>query len=236
MAKLSLEDFDKHIENLRAQLLFLNETLDATDHNAPDWLSADLLSLRNKSGRLQDDMKRFRDQLEDEGLAEKKKVKTSNKRLSIEGAKRPAETPVAQTPTPSAHAISPLVDQSPTPRAKRTKIEDTYVVQHVDVTEEVNRRLQENRLRRLMQTPSTAQKRKFDSYEEEPRSEGPAGTDEEGSRGGYSASEQERTPTKRLRSSGTFEGLGKRKEDEPAREQDPRFEDRVDVKRRKFHR
>jgi hypothetical protein len=87
-----------------------------------------------------------------------------------------------------------------------------------------------------MQTPSTAQKRKFDSYEEEPRSEGPAGTDEEGSRGGYSASEQERTPTKRLRSSGTFEGLGKRKEDESAREQDPRFEDRVDVKRRKFHR
>jgi hypothetical protein len=59
---------------MRTQLLFLNETLDATDHNAPDWLSADLLSLRNKSGRLQDDMKRFRDQLEDEGLAEKKKV------------------------------------------------------------------------------------------------------------------------------------------------------------------
>jgi hypothetical protein len=54
--------------------LFLNETLDATDHNAPDWLATDLISLRNKSGRLQDDMKRFRDQLEDEGLAEKKKV------------------------------------------------------------------------------------------------------------------------------------------------------------------
>ena len=51
---------------------FLNECLDATDHNAPDWLAADLLSLRNKSGRLQDDMKRFRDQLESEGLAAKK--------------------------------------------------------------------------------------------------------------------------------------------------------------------
>jgi hypothetical protein len=87
-----------------------------------------------------------------------------------------------------------------------------------------------------MQTPSTAQKRKFDSYEEEPRSEGPAGTDEEGSRGGYSASEHERTPTKRLRSIGTFEGLGKRKEDGDVKGQDQRFEDRVDVKRRKFQR
>jgi hypothetical protein len=90
-----------------------------------------------------------------------------------------------------------------------------------------------------MQTPSTAQKRKFDSYEEEPRSEGPVGTDEEVSRGGYSASEHERTPTKRLRSSGNFEGLGKRKEDGAVGGQDQPFEDREDrsdVKRRKFHR
>lgn len=67
-----LQDFDRHIENLRSQLQFLNETLEGTDHNAPDWLATDLLSLRNKSGRLQDDMKRFRDQLDSEGLAEKK--------------------------------------------------------------------------------------------------------------------------------------------------------------------
>jgi hypothetical protein len=87
-----------------------------------------------------------------------------------------------------------------------------------------------------MQTPSTAQKRKFDTYEEEPRSEGPAGTDEEASRGGYSGSEYERTPTKRLRSSGTFEHLGKRKEDGPTSGHDQRFEDRIDVKRRKFQR
>ena len=66
------QDLDKHIENLRAQLHFLNEGLDATDHNAPDWLATDLLSLRNKSGRLRDDMNRFRDQLESEGLAAKK--------------------------------------------------------------------------------------------------------------------------------------------------------------------
>jgi hypothetical protein len=67
-----LQDFDRHIENLRTQLQFLNEGLDATDHNAPDWLATDLISLRNKSGRLQDDMKRFRDQLQTEGLAVKK--------------------------------------------------------------------------------------------------------------------------------------------------------------------
>jgi hypothetical protein len=53
-------------------LQFLNEGLDATDHNAPDWLATDLISLRNKSGRLQDEMKRFRDQLQSEGLAVKR--------------------------------------------------------------------------------------------------------------------------------------------------------------------
>lgn len=66
------QDFDRHIDNLRSQLQFLNGALEGTDHNAPDWVATDLVSLRNKSGRLQDDMKRFRDQLESEGLAEKK--------------------------------------------------------------------------------------------------------------------------------------------------------------------
>lgn len=68
----SIQDFDRHIDNLRAQLQYLNEGLEATDYNAPDWLATDLISLRNKSGRLQDDMKRFRDQLQSEGLAVKK--------------------------------------------------------------------------------------------------------------------------------------------------------------------
>ena len=66
------QELDRHLDNLRAQLEFLNKSLDATDHNAPDWLATDLVSLRNKSGRLQDEMKRFRDQLESEGLATKK--------------------------------------------------------------------------------------------------------------------------------------------------------------------
>ncbi|KAI8943193.1 hypothetical protein NX059_001222 [Plenodomus lindquistii] len=210
MARFSLEDFDTHIENLRSQLRFLNETLEGTDHNAPDWLATDLLTLRNKTGRLQDDMKRFRDQLDSEGLAEKK-VKTSNKRLSIEGSRAAQSTPNAQPSSSQDSAVSPPVDQSPTPKGKPTQIEDTYIVQHVDVTEEVNRRLRESRLRRLMETPSTAQKRKYNAYDE-PRSEGPAETDDEtGSTGAFSGSEYERTPTKRLKSCGTFEQTGKRK-------------------------
>ncbi|XP_014562421.1 hypothetical protein COCVIDRAFT_84305 [Bipolaris victoriae FI3] len=233
MARLSLDDFDQHISSLRAQLLFLNETLEATDHNAPDWLATDLISLRNKSGRLHDDMKRFRDQLESEGLAEKK-VKTSNKRLSLEGAKYASPTPNAQSHASNSHAISPLPGQSPTPRAKTAQAEGTHLVQHVDVTEEVNRRLQESRLRRLMQTPSTAQKRKYDEYEDAPSSGGPAGTEEEGVKNQQSGGEYEKTPTKRLRSSGVFEHAGDRKDDGPVRYDTERFDDRTDVKRRKF--
>jgi hypothetical protein len=66
------QDIDKHIDHLGAQLQFLKQGLDATDHNAPEWLGKDLLSLRNQSGKLRDDMKRFRDQLQSEGLAVKK--------------------------------------------------------------------------------------------------------------------------------------------------------------------
>ncbi|KAH7386004.1 hypothetical protein BKA66DRAFT_461301 [Pyrenochaeta sp. MPI-SDFR-AT-0127] len=233
MARLSLEDFDRHIESLRAQLQFLNETLKATDHNAPDWLATDLISLRNKSGRLQDDMKRFRDQLDSEGVAEKKS-KTSSKRLSLESAKPAATTPKAQTTSSQTQAVSPPVGQSPTPRAKHAQVEDTYVVQHIDVTEEVNRRLRESRLRRLMETPSTAHKRKYHAYDE-PRSESAVETEDDGSRGGHSGCELERTPTKRLKSSGTFEQTGKRKEDGNVREAEEEWlGDRGDFKRRKL--
>lgn len=234
MAKLSLEDFDTHIENLRSQLQFLNETLEGTDHNAPDWLATDLLSLRNKSGRLHDDMKRFRDELDSQGLAEKK-AKTSNKRLSIEGSKAARSTPTSQPSTAQKLAVSPPVGQSPTPKGKPTQAQDTYVVQHIDVTEEVNRRLRESRLRRLMETPSTAQKRKYNALDE-PRSEGAAETDDEpASREGYSSSEYERTPTKRLKSSGTFDQTGKRKDNGYA-ETEPNVqpEGRSNFKRRRM--
>jgi hypothetical protein len=76
---------------LRAQLQFLNQGLDATDHNAPDWLATDLLALRNKSGRLQDDMKRFRDQLESEGLATKKVRQLARHRATKAHVYRPRQ-------------------------------------------------------------------------------------------------------------------------------------------------
>ncbi|KAF2126836.1 hypothetical protein P153DRAFT_388157 [Dothidotthia symphoricarpi CBS 119687] len=230
MGGFSLEDFDKHIENLRAQLLFLNEGLDATDHNAPDWLATDLISLRNKSGRLQDDMKRFRDQLESEGLAEKK-TKTSHKRLSLEGAKSLDAVHPARTPSSQAHAVSPLVDPGLTPRAKSAQSEPAYVVEHIDVTEEVNKRLRESRLQRLMETPSTAQKRKFENYEDMMAEDG-ADAEEDGN---LRSSEYERTPVKRLRSSGTFEPTLKRKENgSTGGGGSDRLESRTDFKRRRL--
>ncbi|KAH9866974.1 hypothetical protein IAQ61_007564 [Plenodomus lingam] len=233
MTRLSLEDFDRHIESLRAQLQFLNESLEGTDHNAPDWLATDLLSLRNKSGRLHDDMKRFRDELDRQGLAEKK-AKTSQKRLSIEGSKAARSSPISQPSTTRKSAISPPVDQSPTPKGKPTQNADEYVVQHIDVTKEVNRRLRESRLRRLMETPRTAQKRKYNAFDE-PRSESATETDDEaGSRGGYSGSEYERTPTKRLKSTGAFEQTGKRKDNgHAAAGTNEQHQDRSSFKRRK---
>jgi hypothetical protein len=241
------QDFDEHIDNLRAQLQFLSDGLDATDHNAPDWLATDLISLRNKSGRLQDDMKRFRDKLQSEDLAVKRvrvhtpvarrsmlndKTKTTNKRLSIEGAKR--STPTTQTPKPTHQAISPATGQSPTPRAKPALPDNGYVTEHIDVTEEVNRRLQESRLRRLMETPSTSQKRKRETFDEL-RSESAAETDAEDgySRNGYSGSEYDGTPTKRLKSSGTFDQMLKRKENGGADKGGERQPVRADFKRRR---
>ncbi|KAF2628473.1 hypothetical protein BU25DRAFT_457787 [Macroventuria anomochaeta] len=213
MTKFSLDDLDRHIENLRTQLQFLNEGLDATDHNAPDWLATDLLSLRNKSGRLQDDMKRFRDQLESEGLVTKK-AKNANKRLSIEGVQLP-DPPEPSTkkarlsiPGPAESTEVRPADEDPTPQTNPAQVGSTYVVQHIDVTEEVNRRLQESRLRRLMETPSTAQKRKRDD-DEDTRME--SGTETEVTpRTGYDGNDDDPTPTKRLRTSGTFERVGKR--------------------------
>lgn len=83
-----------------------------------------------------------------------------------------------------------------------------------------------------METPSTAQKRKYNAYEE-PRSESTADTEDDGSRGGYSGSEFERTPTKRLKSSGAFEQVGKRKENGSERPEE-RLSDRTDFKRRRL--
>lgn len=234
---------DRHIENLRSQLQFLNETLDATDHNAPDWLATNLVSLRNKSGRLQDDMQRFRDQIESEGLGVKKvrrftplgkrmvngeQTSTKKQRLSVEGMK-------PESPT---HSLSRSASQnrptSPTnlgahPPPEPPQPEDGYVARQVDVTEEVNRRLHESRLRRLMDSPSTAQKRKYDVFEDT-RMESGGDTEDDGE--GHS--ERERSPVKRLKASRVFEPVLKRKEDRLARgDTHERNGDRADVKRRK---
>ncbi|KAF1927581.1 uncharacterized protein M421DRAFT_64899, partial [Didymella exigua CBS 183.55] len=214
----SFQDLDRHIENLRAQLRFLNEGLDATDHNAPDWLATDLLSLRNKSGRLQDDMKRFRDQLKGEGLATKKvknaNDKNANKRLSIEGSTLldppEASTKKVRLSIPGSDEGTEIrpTDEELARRPSTATIDSSYVVQHIDITEEVNRRLQESRLRRLMETPGTAQKRKRDD-DEDTRME--SGTETEvTSRSGHDGNNDDPTPTKRARLSGNFEQNGKR--------------------------
>jgi hypothetical protein len=95
----------------------------------------------------------------------------------------------------------------------------------------VNRRLQESRLRRLMETPSTAQKRKRDALEEVTPD---ADADEGSTRNGYSGSEYDGTPTKRLKSSGTFEQMLKRKENGGADVGEDRLPDRADFKRRRI--
>ncbi|KAF2865510.1 hypothetical protein BDV95DRAFT_586547 [Massariosphaeria phaeospora] len=196
MPGFSLEDFDTHIDNLRSQLAFLNETLDATDHNAPDWLATDLIALRNKSGRLQDDMQRFRDQLEGEGL-------TSKKRLSLEGTK-PSESTLKSTPPATQNAqTAPFVNLSPRPASIPNRARYEYPAQHIDVTEEVNRRLKESRLRRLMESPSTSQKRKYNAIDE--RRKDSTGDGEDGN------PDMDRSPTKKLKWSGIVEPL-KRKE------------------------
>lgn len=201
-------------------------------------------------------MKRFRDQLEREGLAEKKvhislsrgdrctrsrsKMKTCNKRLSLEGTKLSPSTHRPQTPSAQTHAVSPLADPNVTPRAKPTQSEPVYVVEHIDVTEEVNKRLRESRLQRLMETPSTAQKRKFDTYEDTMAADG-VDVEEDGN---LRSSDYERTPVKRLRITGTFEASRKRKENESvggggdgrggSNNDDERLKSRTDFKRRKL--
>jgi hypothetical protein len=62
-----------------------------------------------------------------------------------------------------------------------------------------------------MDSPSTSQKRKYDAYDEAPSEGATETTDEESTYSGYSRHslhEHDRTPTKRLKSSGTFEHVG----------------------------
>lgn len=112
-----------------------------------------------------------------------------------------------------------------------TTSKDEYEGQHVDVSEEVNRRLHESRLRRLMNSPSTAQKRKYDAFEDTRMG---SGGDTEDDR--EELLDRDRSPTKRLRASGTFESvLLKRKESGLSRaDSDERNGEKANFKRRKM--
>jgi hypothetical protein len=85
-----------------------------------------------------------------------------------------------------------------------------------------------------METPSTSQKRKRDALDDA-RSESATETeDDTPSRAGYIGIELEGTPTKRIKSSGTFEQTLKRKENgHDIGADDQRFPDREDFKRRR---
>lgn len=230
----NLDDIDAHIANLRSTLRFFTEALENTDHNSPEWLATDLLSLRNSSGRLQDGMQRFREQLLAGGLTEKKVWVKSRFQPKSHTESRPTSQPTSQatpkaTPQAKSHLqsrynpqnkpqvpdLTPqaarihLPSQTPTkprnrlslhgsergqtpegtprpspppPRVQSrvqtpndtsraqteecgTSPQDEYPIQRIDVTEEVQRRLREARLRRLADSPSTSHKRNFDAME-----------------------------------------------------------------------
>lgn len=142
--------------------------------------------------------------------------KAANKRLSLEASKAEDSS---ETSTKKARLSIPGSNEETEARpteeeiarrpstASTTTTESTYVVQHIDITEEVNRRLQESRLRRLMETPSTAQKRKRDDEDTPMQS----GTETEVTpQAGYGGNNDDPTPMKRARLSGTFEQNGKR--------------------------
>ncbi|KAF2269902.1 hypothetical protein CC78DRAFT_564573 [Lojkania enalia] len=209
MESFSLEEFDKHVENLRSQLTFLTSALNATDRNAPDWAAGDLLALRNGTSRLQDDMCRFRSRIMEEEVAT---LKPSNKRLSIEGSQGSSLPPTdhsnAQSESSTAPELPPSADADPHATGPEPPIqEDGYEVQYMDISSLVNQRLHESRMRRLMDSPRTAQKRKHDVFVEDWTE------DMEGSEDTKSeALSREQSPVKKLKAFGSFEQALKRKD------------------------
>ena len=262
----NLDDIDTHLANLRSTLRFFTEALEHTDHNSPDWLATDLLSLRNSSGRLQDGLQQFREHVLAEGLAEKKvwvksqlqAMPQSESHSKPSSSTQPKPQPSheadsqlpdltaqaahislqAQTPVKSRNRLSlhgsehaPTPEGTPRPSSPPPRVpsrvqtpngapreqteernespQEEYPIQRIDVTEEVQRRLREARLRRLMDNPSTAHKRKFGDME------GVESTGD-GAAGEAAAHEETWTARKRVRASGTFESAGghmKRKEE-----------------------
>jgi hypothetical protein len=168
-------------------------------------------------------------------------LKAPNKRLSIEGVKpedreeangsdskrrktrKSIENGKVETRDPSSLAATDTGSSMPA---------SDYEVQYIDVTEEVNRRLREARLRQLMDSPSTAQKRKRNTVEDVTPG------DAEGEGETETELDLLRSPTKKLKASGGFDPLVKMKEGVKRQDingdGDDRDDARGDVKRRKL--
>ncbi|KAF2015030.1 hypothetical protein BU24DRAFT_493509 [Aaosphaeria arxii CBS 175.79] len=180
MSSLTTSTLESHIASLQSTLSFLTSALDDLDSSGPhetsdrdpEWLATDLISLKGKTGMLVDEMRRVRKRMVSEGVrpapaafgspggAKRKRERErlgdgegGSKRLSIEGVKRNSSPPPAET-----HGA----DVKDGGEEEEGGAEGGYQVQYVDVSAEVHKRLRESRLRQLMESPKTAQKRKFD--------------------------------------------------------------------------
>jgi hypothetical protein len=204
-------------------LAFLAEALDTTDSaKDPEWLDTDLIALKGKTSMLYDDMRRVRKRMAGEGVRVGERKTNKRQRLSIEGTKVANGSGESHTPGSNrkldADAEGQLTPPTKPPQAPsepkpaseggqegagQDETDHEYKVQYVDVTEEVNRRLRENRLRQLMDSPSTSQKRKRNALEEqEPYNQ--EYCDEE-----HLDLDSGRSPVKKPRASGAFEQVFK---------------------------
>lgn len=149
-----------------------------------------------------------------------KKASHKRQRLSIEGGSaRPSVspsnlehtsasdlslTPPTSKPQPKsqdpASNPNPQYPHLPT-QSPPAEDPSPYQVEYVDVTAEVERRLHESRLRSLMDTPATSQKRKFEALEDNNR-----GGEEEGE-DSREAIFEERSPVKKQKTFGQLEGV-----------------------------
>ncbi|KAF2746205.1 hypothetical protein M011DRAFT_487357 [Sporormia fimetaria CBS 119925] len=230
MSDFDIAAFDTHLRNLQSQLAFLTTTLSNTTHEDPEWLATDLIALKGKTGMLVDEMSRFRRRARAAGFVARSRIRDSNhsnsevnKRLSIEGLRRsksgegdeekqltPPTSRMPTTTTQLDHKTANPQQQDP----------NSYKVEYQDISEEVNRRLQESRLRQLREQPPTSQKRKFSDVNDYPDDYGPqwrsdpnTGGGDEQLRGDEEAEEDARagwlerfgSPTKKIKIFGGLE-------------------------------
>lgn len=156
---------------------------------------------------LSDDMRRVRKRMVREGYPVNDRPTNKRARLSIDGAKRESlagkgdpEGQVTPTKRPDEDEERGEVASS---GGNATREDGGYQVQYIDVTEEVNRRLRESRLRQLAESPSTSQKRKYDDIETE-EVEGQDTEAGEPKEGAGLELDILRSPTKKIRTSGVF--------------------------------